>query len=556
MTRTATALVLFAGLLSASYLARLDIDSTMRDAVVAEALPVYGDLGTSLILPLPEGQFASLSDRGWQVQILDTDLSPGDYFIIYKVGPGAGSFPAQKPEHNRQGRQERQAYAANARPAPPLCLGDLVVNSDPGSLVPGRVLWENNRLRLVRMPERDARAAKSAGFHMVQLSLNPHPLPPSPVPCPSPRYSADTTIARIVSLVSQDSLARTIQDLEDFGTRFSYYLKCESAAFYLRGRLTDLGYTTRLDTYYLQDPTTRAFNVEATLDGQVVPESIIVACGHFDSYNGDNQNAAPGANDDGTGTAAVIELARVLKQAQFRWSVKFLCFSGEEQWMKGSYHWVDSTAVPQGLKIAGAYNLDMFGFTPSDTNLLYVTRNAASLPLAVLAESANAWYDIGLHVVNFLDEDCAGDNTPFWQHGYRAVFACEDSEWGIWNGSDPHYHTDHDTFGNLRMGQVRRTSQLASACIATLAVPHDSVGVAEGQELRASDPRTQPTMIRGELYLPKASSRKPQAASLLDAAGRKVLKMEPGANDVRGLAPGVYFVRGNDTALRRVVKIR
>ena len=567
MTRAATVLVLFAGLLSASYLARLDVGPTTRDAVIAEALPVYRDFGTSVILPLSEGQLASLRARGRWAEVLDTDLSPGDYFIIYKVGPGAGSFPARKPEHNRQGRQERQGRFPSLQPADcklqtrgtaasPLCLGDLVVNSDPGSLVPGRVLWENSRLRLVRMPERDARTAKAAGFPIVQVPLVPHPLPAPRAPLTLSSYSADTTIARIVSLVSQDSLARTIQDLEDLGTRYSYYLKCESAAFYLRGRLTDLGYTTRLDTYYLQDPTTRAFNVEATLDGQVVPESIIVACGHFDSYNGDNQNAAPGANDDGTGTAAVIELARVLKQAQFRWSVKFLCFSGEEQWMKGSYHWVDSTAVPQGLKIAGAYNLDMFGFTPSDTNLLYVTRNAASLPLAVLAESANAWYDIGLHVVNFLDEDCAGDNTPFWQHGYRAVFACEDSEWGIWNGSDPHYHTDHDTFGNLRMGQVRRTSQLASACIATLAVPHDSVGVAEGQELRASDPRTQPTMIRGELYLPKASSRKPQAASLLDAAGRKVLEMEPGANDVRGLAPGVYFVRGNDTALRRVVKIR
>jgi aminopeptidase YwaD len=156
-----------------------------------------------------------------------------------------------------------------------------------------------------------------------------------------------------VSLVSQDSLARTIQDLEDFGTRYSYSIKCESAAFYLCARLTDLGYSVRLDTYYLTSPTTRAFNVEATLEGLVAPESIVVACAHFDSYNGDNQDDAPGADDNATGTAAVLELARVLKRAQFRWSVKFLCFSGEEQWMKGSYHWVDSTARPESLKITG-----------------------------------------------------------------------------------------------------------------------------------------------------------------------------------------------------------
>jgi hypothetical protein len=50
-------------------------------------------------------------------------------------------------------------------------------------------------------------------------------------------------------------------------------------------------------------------------------------------------------------------------------------------------------------------------------------------------------------------------------------------------------------------------------------------------------------VIRGVLYVPEASSHKPQAASLLDASGRKVLDLHPGANDVRALAPGVYFVR-------------
>ena len=51
------------------------------------------------------------------------------------------------------------------------------------------------------------------------------------------------------------------------------------------------------------------------------------------------------------------------------------------------------------------------------------------------------------------------------------------------------------------------------------------------------------TIARGVLFLPEASSRKPQAASLLDATGRKILDLKSGANDVRALAPGVYFVR-------------
>jgi hypothetical protein len=63
------------------------------------------------------------------------------------------------------------------------------------------------------------------------------------------------------------------------------------------------------------------------------------------------------------------------------------------------------------------------------------------------------------------------------------------------------------------------------------------------------------------LFLPEATRRKPQAASLLDISGRKVLDLKPGANDVRALAPGVYFVRQQgsrtqgfeDTSVNKVV---
>lgn len=514
MARIAAFLLLFVGLPSASYLARIDINPIARDEAIAEALPVYKDLGTSLILPLSEGQLASLKARGWPVEVLDTAPSPGDYFVIYKVGSGAGS-------------------------------------------VPGRVLWENDRLRLVRMSEPDARALRAAGFPITQLRLVPRPLHSPPVPPRPSGYSPDTTIARIVSLVSEDSLARTIRDLEDFGTRYSYSQQCESAAFYLGQRLTDLGYSVRLDTYYLRQPTTRAFNVEATLTGQVEPESIVVACGHFDSYNGDNQNDAPGADDNATGTAAIIELARVLKQAHFRSSVKFLCFSGEEQWMKGSYHWVDSTAVPESLKIAGAYNLDMFGYAAYDTDLVFINTNTASRPLANLCDSTNGWYSIGLRVMNYLDEDIYGDNTPFWEAGYLSVFALEDSEWGIWNGSNPHYHTAHDTFGNLTMSLVTRTTRMTAACIATLAGPHHSAGATEGQEPPPAGRRPDATVISGVLLMP--GDRGPgteNRTALLDVSGREVIRVKPGPNDVNALAPGIYFIRADDAVFRRVVKLR
>jgi hypothetical protein len=64
-----------------------------------------------------------------------------------------------------------------------------------------------------------------------------------------------------------------------------------------------------------------------------------------------------------------------------------------------------------------------------------------------------------------------------------------------------------------------------------------------------------PTIIRGVLFLGEATSRKPQAASLLDAAGRKVIVLQAGANDVSGLAPGVYFVREACGALHEASRV-
>jgi hypothetical protein len=77
----------------------------------------------------------------------------------------------------------------------------------------------------------------------------------------------------------------------------------------------------------------------------------------------------------------------------------------------------------------------------------------------------------------------------------------------------------------------------------TVAVLRDSTVVGLAGEQVCTAARSMATVVRGVLWLPPASSRKPQAASLMDVSGRSVLVLRPGANDVRGLAPGVYFVR-------------
>jgi hypothetical protein len=69
------------------------------------------------------------------------------------------------------------------------------------------------------------------------------------------------------------------------------------------------------------------------------------------------------------------------------------------------------------------------------------------------------------------------------------------------------------------------------------------VGIEDSPKPQAASHKLAATLVRGVLFLSEATSLKPQAASLLDAAGRRVMDLKPGTNDVSALAPGVYFVR-------------
>jgi hypothetical protein len=89
------------------------------------------------------------------------------------------------------------------------------------------------------------------------------------------------------------------------------------------------------------------------------------------------------------------------------------------------------------------------------------------------------------------------------------------------------------------------------------------VGIQESFKPQAASSKLMPTIVRGAIRLAPTTNPKPQAASLLDAAGRKVMGLLPGANDVRALAPGVYFVweelqasSHKPQAVRKIVKLK
>lgn len=108
-------------------------------------------------------------------------------------------------------------------------------------------------------------------------------------------------------------------------------------------------------------------NVVATLPGTQTgaKERVYVISGHYDSRSlgiMDTDTEAPGANDDGSGTAAVMELARVMSKYQFDATLVFMTVAAEEQGLQGATHWANE-AKAKGVKVAAMFTNDIVGNT-------------------------------------------------------------------------------------------------------------------------------------------------------------------------------------------------
>jgi photosystem II stability/assembly factor-like uncharacterized protein len=210
-------------------------------------------------------------------------------------------------------------------------------------------------------------------------------------------------------------------------------------------------------------------NIVASIPGSTTPEKECVLVAHYDSYSSNPFIAAPGANDNATGTAAVMEAARILSKYRFASTVKLVTVSAEEMGMYGSEHYAFS-AKKENRNIVGAVNADMLGY-PIDGDTLriiagsYMNRNR----LVDSAVSYNERYGIGLNLIPILDNTGASDYGSFAIIGYDALELAEGTADEIWGGADPFYHSSGDLASTLNFGLVRRAAQLMLATGAEMA---------------------------------------------------------------------------------------
>ncbi|MHC4218853.1 MAG: M20/M25/M40 family metallo-hydrolase [Planctomycetota bacterium] len=236
--------------------------------------------------------------------------------------------------------------------------------------------------------------------------------------------------------------------LHNLQNRYSFGSDIHFAGQWIHDHFASLGLDASLHTY---DPGYGP-NVIGELPGTTYPDEIYVLCGHYDTYNGSDQLHAPGCDDNGSGTAAVMMAARILSTYRPESTIRFIAFSGEEQWMVGSEAYA-AAAAAAGDNIVGAINLDMFlqpGFDNQSPDPDYDIDIGADSYSQWLVHLLGILFGIYTPIDYELHEDSGfvSDQWGFWQHGYHAVGLIENTPNEIWGGSNDAYHQTTDTMSN------------------------------------------------------------------------------------------------------------
>jgi hypothetical protein len=263
--------------------------------------------------------------------------------------------------------------------------------------------------------------------------------------------------ARVSAITSQASIQRIYRyekTLFDFDSKFVTQPGNARAAAYLHDTYTSFGYAPQYQSFEYRirngQPGQTA-NVLATLKGTVSPELVYVVSSHFDSVL-----VGPGADDDSSGTAALLETARLLADQPQPATIIFASFTGEEAGLLGSREFV-RRAVADKLRIVGALNNDMIGWANDyrlDDTIRYSNAGIRDVQHAAAMQFSNL---ITYDALYYKNTDAAA-----YYDAYGDIVGGIGSYPVLGN---PHYHQSHDLLEGINHQLV---TEVAKTTVATL----------------------------------------------------------------------------------------
>jgi hypothetical protein len=409
-----------------------------------------------------------------------------------------------------------------------------------------------------------------------------------------PAANPDAKLKRIIAPVSAAEMRRTVDTLVSFGTRHTLSSQTDpkrgigAAVRWAEARMKGFGLATlqTCDTVTgRRVPTpTRVCNAVAIQRGTERPNDVVIIQGHIDSRVTDVMNFtsdAPGANDDGSGTAAVIEAARVLSKHKFPGTIVYAALSGEEQGLLGGKILADH-AKAQGWNVIAVLNNDIIGNSCSSdgmcddkhvrvlsegprsqgqgdlaaaTHSLGGENDAPSRNISRYLDSLADRLGIGLDVMQIWRTDRfgrGGDHIPFLEAGFPAArlsVALENYNWQHQDLRTEKGIKYGDLVENMDFPYLAKVTKLNVAALASIASapppPEPTVEGAVSTDTTVTWDCCQQNAVAWNLYWRRTDANQWQEKKRIDAeAGVVQLPADPQMPAAMGRVIGRAILKG------------
>ena len=169
----------------------------------------------------------------------------------------------------------------------------------------------------------------------------------------------------VVDQVSESSILNNLTEFENIGVKRRGTISLQNTLNWLKNEYLSYGYTTnQMEEFSFVNGSNTCKNLVLTKVGTLYPNTFIILCGHYDTING------KGTNDNGSGVVSIFEVARLLRNIPTEYSIKFINFSGEEDGLIGSQHFVSTVvnATSPKMDIRLVFNIDEVGGRSDMTN--------------------------------------------------------------------------------------------------------------------------------------------------------------------------------------------
>lgn len=360
----------------------------------------------------------------------------------------------------------------------------------------------------------------------------------------------DALTRTLMDEVSIENLTATVQHLQDYGRRQYNTSQAYEAGQWIYDQFDNLGLDVE-QFEFKYGVNESSPNIIATQWGTKYPNKYIVCGSHYDSErSGHGGQEAPGADDNATGVATVLETARILSEYTFECSIIYCAFSAEEIGLVGSEAYA-SFCAEMGYEIVAYFNNDMNGYLHPGNEIhvdLIYPDNVETLGNYYM-NVANVYFpEMEVRHIEFTKGD--SDHTSFNNNGFMGIYPFEDKD-----NSSPYIHTLEDVIGISvnSFEQSQRFTQMNLACLVTLA----GLSTESVMENEYSYVNIFPNPVKNTLTL-STEIEGVKEVKIVNALGQTVneFSFETSTTiSTKDLNDGVYFVKvlGDNPMTKKIV---